>query len=58
MNGYCDVATNGEVWTVIQRRQDAKTNFDLGWEDYSRGFGSPSGKSLHWQTRFCLPSNN
>ena len=46
MKAFCDVAANGETWTVIQRRRDVGTKFDLGWEDYKRGFGSPSGNTL------------
>ena len=44
--GYCDLETDGGGWTVIQRRADIKprTQFDLTWESYGRGFGAPLGE--------------
>lgn len=29
-------------WTVIQKRQDGSVDFNRSWEEYSKGFGSPT----------------
>ncbi|CAH1782160.1 unnamed protein product, partial [Owenia fusiformis] len=31
-------------WIMIQRRTDGSLNFDLGWNDYSKGFGDLEGE--------------
>lgn len=33
-------------WTLIQRRYDGSVNFNRKWNEYSGGFGSPTGE--HW----------
>ena len=43
MNVSCDMVTDGEGWTVIQRRVDNSTNFYLDWNSYKQGFGSLTG---------------
>ncbi|KAJ8046700.1 Fibrinogen-like protein A [Holothuria leucospilota] len=36
---YCDFDSEGEAWTVIQRRMDGSVNFQRNWHDYREGFG-------------------
>ena len=43
---FCDMATDGGDWTVIQRRQDGSVNFKRTWAEYKNGFGSLEGE--HW----------
>nr|XP_056702940.1 fibroleukin-like [Euleptes europaea] len=43
---YCDMATDGGGWTVIQRRQDGAVDFNRTWQEYRQGFGSL--QSEHW----------
>ena len=42
--GYCDSATDGGGWLVIQRRQDGSVDFNRGWVEYEEGFGSLTGE--------------
>ncbi|XP_043209697.1 microfibril-associated glycoprotein 4-like [Amphibalanus amphitrite] len=43
---FCDLSSAGGRWTVIQRRADIRprTDFNLGWEAYGRGFGAVLGE--------------
>ncbi|XP_062303553.1 microfibril-associated glycoprotein 4 [Osmerus eperlanus] len=43
---YCDMETEGGGWTVFQRRQDGKVNFNRKWQDYRDGFGEL--RAEHW----------
>ncbi|XP_069108704.1 ryncolin-1-like [Argopecten irradians] len=43
---FCDMDTDDGGWTVLQNRFDGSQNFNLAWEDYKNGFGTPSGE--HW----------
>ncbi|KAF0301467.1 Techylectin-5B [Amphibalanus amphitrite] len=49
VEAYCDMATAGGNWTVIQRRDDIKPHQDfyLGWTDYKEGFGNVT-KEFWW----------
>ena len=40
---FCEMK-DGEVWTVIQRRNDGSVDFFRGWKDYQKGFGNLSGE--------------
>ena len=42
--GYCDAATDGGGWLVVQRRQDGSVDFNRGWTEYEEGFGSLNGE--------------
>ena len=42
--GYCDGATAGGGWLVVQRRQDGSVDFNRGWVDYEDGFGNLTGE--------------
>ena len=38
---YCDMATDGGGWTVIQRnKKGSSVNFNRNWTDYEKGFGN------------------
>ncbi|XP_071142637.1 fibrinogen-like protein 1 [Mytilus edulis] len=41
---YCDMATDGGGWTIIQRRFDGYVNFQRNWKDYENGFGNVDGE--------------
>lgn len=43
---YCEMNSTGSGWTVIQRRTNGATDFNLGWNDYKQGFGSLTAD--HW----------
>ncbi|XP_043247315.1 techylectin-5A-like [Amphibalanus amphitrite] len=49
IEAYCDMATAGGNWTVIQRRDDIKPHQDfyLGWTYYKEGFGNVT-KEFWW----------
>jgi len=36
--------TGKKGWSVIQRRMNGNINFERGWDDYVRGFGSLNGE--------------
>ena len=42
--GYCDAASDGGGWLVVQRRQDGSVDFNRGWLEYEEGFGSLTGE--------------
>ncbi|XP_057284350.1 microfibril-associated glycoprotein 4-like [Pezoporus wallicus] len=41
---YCDMSTEGHVWTVFQKRFNGSVSFFRGWDDYKRGFGRADGE--------------
>ncbi|XP_023563678.1 angiopoietin-4 [Octodon degus] len=41
---FCVMDPDGGAWTVIQRRENGKVNFNRNWEDYKQGFGDPAGE--------------
>lgn len=57
INVYCLSDVDGGCpWTVVHRRQDKKTDFNLRWTQYKAGFGDPYNsffvgmQSLFWLT--------
>ncbi|XP_063073587.1 fibroleukin-like [Engraulis encrasicolus] len=54
---WCDMASLGGGWTVIQRRANGTENFNRSWADYKKGFGELGGdlwlglELVHWLTR-------
>ena len=40
----CDMTTNGEGWTVFQRRLDGSVDFYRDWKASKEGLGSLSGE--------------
>ncbi|XP_072107225.1 angiopoietin-2a isoform X2 [Mobula birostris] len=46
IKAFCEMKVHGGGWTVIQRRQDGKTDFQRTWREYKMGFGDPTGE--HW----------
>ena len=43
-DAYCDAATDGGGWLVVQRRQDGSVDFNRGWVEYEEGFGNLTGE--------------
>ena len=42
--GYCDALTDGGGWMMVQRIQDDSVDFNRGWVEYEKGFGSLTGE--------------
>uniref|UniRef100_A0A5F9DHV4 Fibrinogen gamma chain n=1 Tax=Oryctolagus cuniculus TaxID=9986 RepID=A0A5F9DHV4_RABIT len=47
---YCEIDTNGNGWTVLQKRLDGSVDFKKNWIQYKEGFGhlSPTGTTEFW----------
>ncbi|XP_063791234.1 microfibril-associated glycoprotein 4-like [Pseudophryne corroboree] len=41
---YCDMTSDDEKWTVIQKRFNGTLSFFRGWVDYKSGFGRADGE--------------
>ncbi|XP_069741342.1 angiopoietin-2a isoform X2 [Narcine bancroftii] len=46
IKAFCEMKAYGGGWTVVQRRQNGKTDFQRTWKEYRTGFGDPAGE--HW----------
>ena len=44
MQVLCDMTTNGEGWTVFQRRLNGSVDFYRDWSSYKNGFGDLHGE--------------
>ncbi|KAI0209212.1 hypothetical protein LSAT2_006101 [Lamellibrachia satsuma] len=47
ISGSCEVHEGGG-WTVLQRRNEGKLDFDRGWLSYKRGFGKHGPAAEMW----------
>lgn len=47
---YCEIDTNGNGWTVFQRRLDGSVDFKKNWIQFKEGFGylSPNDQTEFW----------
>ncbi|XP_033739328.1 LOW QUALITY PROTEIN: fibrinogen-like protein 1 [Pecten maximus] len=55
---FCEMESAGGGWTVLQNRFDGSQNFNLKWDDYKNGFGTPHGE--YWignENIHCLTSS-
>ncbi|XP_073491652.1 microfibril-associated glycoprotein 4-like [Aquarana catesbeiana] len=41
---YCDITTDGKIWTVFQKRLDGSMDFQQSWQGYVNGFGNADGE--------------
>ncbi|XP_040211495.1 microfibril-associated glycoprotein 4-like isoform X2 [Rana temporaria] len=55
---YCDMTTDGRIWTVFQKRLDGSMDFQQSWQDYVNGFGNADGEYwLGLQNIYLLTMN-
>lgn len=65
MQQYCEFATDGAAWTVIQRRGnfEPQENFNRSWNEYKYGFGNLSkdfyfgNDFIHKFVKYCILSD-